>query len=497
MELGRFNIGRSDDRFLVVLASSIGVAIAAAALMIPFPFMGDQALFTVFARMLNGGATLYRDLWDVKQPGIFWFYEVAGRVFSPDELGAHVLDAMVWIGASIWLAFGMRHHVQRKWVAALLPIACAAWYFLVADTNELTQVESLISPMLAGMMVLIADRDDHRAPPLSVFVAGLLGGVILGFKLLAGLIPLVVLLASILLWRRAARDWRTTIRGLVLPYAVGAAIPVAAVVVWILANNLVDVLRFAWFEYPPQMLGAQSRPLSRLATSASEFALSYATIGTFAIWRLIRPGKRGRSLTWILVAGCTTTVLVILLQLWWSYLFFALAAPVALLAIQGIDDLLDARRGVLATAAMVAILGLVPFGAKALFKVTHFDGYDHPDRTWASGYERALSASEEADFVAGSRLYVLGDPLVLYQLEANQGEPVNGWSPEFWTTGLWARVTDDLVQTPVEGLFLRDDLRQMAGERYPSFEISISRVYEPRISTPEGEWLFPIRPNPE
>ncbi|MBC5800519.1 MAG: hypothetical protein GIX03_06610 [Candidatus Eremiobacteraeota bacterium] len=38
------------------------------------PFSGDQALFFVGAKTLHAGGTLYRDYWDIKQPGIFAFF---------------------------------------------------------------------------------------------------------------------------------------------------------------------------------------------------------------------------------------------------------------------------------------------------------------------------------------------------------------------------------------------------------------------------------------
>ena len=40
----------------------------------PLPFTGDQALFAAGARQLARGDVLYRDFWDVKQPGIYAFY---------------------------------------------------------------------------------------------------------------------------------------------------------------------------------------------------------------------------------------------------------------------------------------------------------------------------------------------------------------------------------------------------------------------------------------
>ena len=37
---------------------------------VPHPFRDDQAFFTMGAWKISHGAMLYRDYWDIKQPGI-------------------------------------------------------------------------------------------------------------------------------------------------------------------------------------------------------------------------------------------------------------------------------------------------------------------------------------------------------------------------------------------------------------------------------------------
>lgn len=49
------------------------------------PFRGDQALFTEDARRLHDGTVLYRDVWEVTNPGVFRLYEAAGTGFGFTE----------------------------------------------------------------------------------------------------------------------------------------------------------------------------------------------------------------------------------------------------------------------------------------------------------------------------------------------------------------------------------------------------------------------------
>lgn len=54
--------------FVLMLIAGIG------ALKLLTPFDGDQALFLYFAQAIDHGEKLYVDVWDMKQPGVFWFY---------------------------------------------------------------------------------------------------------------------------------------------------------------------------------------------------------------------------------------------------------------------------------------------------------------------------------------------------------------------------------------------------------------------------------------
>src|SRR5436309_15365797 len=73
---------------------------------IPEPFEGDQAFFTLIARSLHRGATLYVGVWDNKQPGIFLFYELAGRLFGFSEIGSHLFELiyqLITAAVLMWL----------------------------------------------------------------------------------------------------------------------------------------------------------------------------------------------------------------------------------------------------------------------------------------------------------------------------------------------------------------------------------------------------------
>ena len=81
-----------------VLVAVLAAAVAALALW-PVTAGNDQALFVYYASLLRQGATLYTDVWDNKQPGIFAFYAAAGALFG-DGWPAARLGYALWLGAA-------------------------------------------------------------------------------------------------------------------------------------------------------------------------------------------------------------------------------------------------------------------------------------------------------------------------------------------------------------------------------------------------------------
>lgn len=84
----------------ILFASLFAVAVLGMANLLQ-NFNGDQALFVVYAEQINHGALLYRDVWDLKQPGVFLFYLFAGKIFGFTEIGVHLFELLYWLVFSV------------------------------------------------------------------------------------------------------------------------------------------------------------------------------------------------------------------------------------------------------------------------------------------------------------------------------------------------------------------------------------------------------------
>ena len=57
---------------------------------LPEPFFGDQALNLLMGEVIADGGTPYTDLWDLKHPGVFFFFAAGGAHFGFNEIGIHL-----------------------------------------------------------------------------------------------------------------------------------------------------------------------------------------------------------------------------------------------------------------------------------------------------------------------------------------------------------------------------------------------------------------------
>lgn len=482
--------------FRTSLIASVLFASLAAVLMIPFPFFGDQALFMVFARMMDSGAVLYEDIWDVKQPGIFWFYHLAGNLFGFTAIGVHLLESIYWIVAGVLVAFALRPRLKRQWIAGLAPVLIPGLYFLVSRTNDLTQVEPLISPLVVALVFLSLPGDDGSHDPLRSLGAGLAAGTMVIFKFLAVVVAasLVVVVIGLAITRRSRA--RELIRTYIVPFGLGFTAPIAALLVWALASGLGDIVWFTWFEYPPQVLSLEPRTLDRLLDAAFRFAIAMSALVALAAVRLIRWPRRERELTLLILAALAGGLALVLLQLWWAYLFFVLSGPLAVLALQGLDDLAEGKRPAIAGVSLLVGALLLPAVLDSAQKARDFGGLLKGEslqsyQALAGGYSWAQQETREVDLRPGMPVYVLGDPLLMYVSDTDQAIAINGWSPEFWTKDLWDETLSELTSEPVPYVYVADSVRELYRERVPDFEAGLEEHYQTEVVTDRGRWLTP------
>ena len=58
---------------------------------------------------------LYRDFWDVKQPGIYLFYLVGGSVLGYSEVALHLFELAYQLAFAVVLIVTLRGRSRGRW----------------------------------------------------------------------------------------------------------------------------------------------------------------------------------------------------------------------------------------------------------------------------------------------------------------------------------------------------------------------------------------------
>ncbi|MGA2075714.1 MAG: glycosyltransferase family 39 protein [Terriglobia bacterium] len=119
-----------------------------------YPIAIDQALFCSMGQRLLRGSLLYRDVWDIKPPGIFYIYALIVKIFGPVPWCVGVVDVL-WLmaislcifyfarrfvgepAAALAMVFNAVRHCRQGYVHAgqadtfLMLFVFAAWFLLV------------------------------------------------------------------------------------------------------------------------------------------------------------------------------------------------------------------------------------------------------------------------------------------------------------------------------------------------------------------------------
>ena len=460
-EPARMRLHRADLWVLGVIAA-LGVLVCVQ------PFTGDQALFAAGARQLRHGGVLYRDFWDVKQPGIYAFYLVGGALFGFSEIAIHLFELAVLLVFAAVLQVSLRDRFDRPWVAALVPLFVVGTYYAAAAPLGLTQVESLIGfPLFLSLWFAVKAGDAPERERVWLFLSGLAGGLVLVLKLVfAPILAAFWLIAMVHLWRSApdGRVRRAVMAGVAV--AAGVLVPVGMVVVYLAAYGQLETVRWTYFTVTPKTTSVAGRPVSRLTHGAVTTAARWAVPLVLAVVGVVATLRRGwKRFELGLAAWIVVGIPVFLLQHWWIYQYSMFLVPVGIFAAHGVDALAQilASRGVVArrraVIAVVAVGGLLAVPAAITVVRDGRDVISHggaltvedrfelraageplyrPARAWARYLRRPGTPR--------GGVYVLANPLDLYLSDRTQTVAINGWSPEQYPSIVWDRLTGQLEQ---------------------------------------------------
>jgi hypothetical protein len=410
----------------------------------------------------------------------------------------------------------MRRSGQQPLVVALAPLLTVGHYYAVSETWHLTQVEGLVGlPMLLALWYASAPGGPPR--PSRLFLSGLMGGLVLVFKLVLLPILLAFWLTTLVLAvrrhgvapRRLVATVASIVAGLLGPLAV-----VAAYFAW---TGTLGLAWWTWIDFPRRVVAEIPAPsLWRLVGALEWFASRFAWLLALAVIGAGASARRADPVALNLVWWCLLGGAVILAQVqsWWQYHFHLLFVPLGLLAALGVGTLhawsrraaplLGTRAGTgLLLLALVSLpaseLGLLARKVVALAQ----RGWAWSDESRLR-YQQAMSGAYvtvEADVAflrrpesLPGRIYVFGDPLYHFLSGRGQAIAVNGWFMEMAPAEQWEQVAVQLAQArppyifvaPIEGELIRRHSARVA--------TLLQTAYRVLREGPTGRWYVRAPP---
>jgi len=490
-------VPRLDEGLVLFFIAALGV------INLPMPLTGDQALFTMFGQELDAGAVLYRDLWDIKQPGIYLFYCGAGKLFGFNEVGIHLAELLFLLLFSFVLMRTSRAYLKHRAASLALPVFAVAIYYMVASALELTQVESLVGFPIYLVFWFSLVHPNAILSRTSAFMAGLMGAVVVSLKMFFAPIVVVFWLAAALRHLRGEGRMRVreSIRFLVW-LAIGFLLPVAWFLLDAYTSNTLGLIWWTYFVYPGQVYGILPFSGAHMISSVSWFAGSYATVIVLATMAVITAvQRRGDGALFIVVCLWLgmSVILVVLEFWWWKYHLLLMVMPLSLLAAIGLDATLGFRR---LPGVMVAILALCCVYPAAIGLASKIVTLGH--HGWAKTAEdriafqtvvhrRYARLRPEVEFLRtyvsnGGGVYVFGDPTLLYLAGRRSAIAINGWTSESWSPELWGMAHSQLLEARPELIFVRSKEQRLIKRNGLVIQRMLQNDYEKIHSSRHGSW---------
>ena len=447
------------------------------------PFTYDQALFAMGGEHVLNGGLLYRDFWDTKQPGIFWFFALGLRLFGPSEEGVHLLELLWFTGFAAVLMVTLRRAFDHRWGSVAAALLVVGFYWATTRDWHQTQPEGLAQfPLFVAMWFAIEAVRSERGAFSRWVLAGFAGGIVGVFKLLLVGLPALFWLA--LIGARLADSRPGRVRDVALAIAglsLGFAIPMGAMLAALASQGLLPDAWYTWVVFPKWVTAQiHGLPLKAWEQTFHWFFAAWSPLLAFAVvgaWT----GLRGRQAAFIrlLVLWIVAGFPLLLAQKFsgWEYHLMLFLVPLGLLAARGMDALARPLAGlrppgaarelralllvaVLAVFAPTVVAAAVKAAelAKDRFVTTPAMRARHMLRvSQGGGYYRF---TEEGEFLRqpGARpgpIFVIGNPLVQWLSGRRSSLPRNGDILfEYHTAQEWADAARRLEATRTPYVFV-------------------------------------------
>jgi hypothetical protein len=485
---------------------------------LPQPFHDDQAFFTVAAIKLNHGALLYRDYWDIKQPGIFGFYLLGGKLFGFNEVGIHGFELLYMTFLAVVLMVTLRKYLEYAWASALVVLMTVGFYYGVsglphATQNYLTQVEGVVGlPMFLCLWFASQAAVDPERRWARWFMSGVMGACVLLLKLI--FLPIICSFWAASFLYLVFRERKNILSQLVksaFPVVLGVVVPLLMVCVYFAQRGGLHDLYFTSFVWPVRALGMPLAGPGRLHAGLEFFVDGFApllALGFLGVWWSWR--KHSDIVTINLVLWIVMGAAAILIQRrsWWPYHYMLLFVPLGILGTRGVECLweqlqvsgvkefvIQRRRALIFALILLFSPVIFPIFTDAMLLARYRFGAtptwrrDFQNRYANSQYPGVLTETaflSRPDSLPGP-IYVGGSPL-FYLLSGRQPAIALSYGLDDLLPEQWIAFDKQLTGARPSYVFLYPEFHDWIQSRSPQTLRFIDQNYSVLQSSQTGTW---------
>ncbi len=473
---------------------------------LPFPLGGDQSLFTLGALEMQQGKVLYRDFWDLKQPGIYYFYLLAGSLFGFNEIGIHLFELIYIVLFSIILLLTLKSYFRHQIIGSLVPLLTIGVYYIVSNPSQLTQVEGLIGfPLFLCLWLTYQSfRYEGKQRFFRLLISGFIGGIILLFKLL--FLPILlsfwvtILLDSLLIKRQ---NFQKAFVEICLPIFLGGLFPILVTISYFVWSNSLSIVYETFFVYPVNIVANSKFSIIKLLRGTRWFLLSFFPLIFMAIVAAVSLRKSKSLLTLLLVFWCVFGLGIIYIQRQslWEYHYLLLFVPLGILATKGLDILwqpLKELTSPIITTLLLFLLFLpllLQLQLKSVALVQNNFALTEKTRLkYQTVFRKDYpSLHSEVDFLSqpgslSGNIFIVGDPSLYYLSGRTQATSLNGWSVELLVPEQWTQLLKELDSSKPAYIFIHNTYQLMIKEKSPKIMELIEQKYRLSHQTNRGKW---------
>ncbi|MEH2196524.1 MAG: hypothetical protein V7K98_28305 [Nostoc sp.] len=491
------------DLIVLILIVIIGL------IHLPFPFDGDQAFFRLGALEMQQGKVLYRDFWDIKQPGIFCFYFLAGNLFGFNEIGIHLFELIYMVFFSITLLLTLKSYFRHQIIASLVPLLTVGVYYTVSGAWHLTQVEALVGfPLFLCLWLTFKSfKNEGKQRFYLLLMSGLIGGIVILFKLVLLLIVVAFWLTIFMYYLIIKRQKiQKILIDTCLPIFIGIMLPLLVVASYFVWVNSFSIVFQTFFIYPPLVVANTVFNKTNFISGIKWFLQSFYPLllmGSVAVYVSLHKSKN--ILTLLLVVWCIFGLSVIFLQrtALWQYHYLLLFVPIGILATKGLDilwDYLKELRSLIPTVILIFLLflplSLALIKKSATLVSNNFALTEDTRLQYQTVFRKKYpSLHSEANFISQSGsiagdIYVAGDPSIYYFSGRSQATILRGWALEYFLSEQWLALINQLDSSKPPYIFIDYEPQAIIKANFPKMLEFVEQRYQILRQDNNGIWYI-------